>query len=243
MDNASELADYLDDQREKMEEATAEMWKMMAGWTPRADDRRRPARLLRRSLKDVAHFAGVYEQDDWFTVDERAQRFKPLLNDEYGNSAIAELVGLVSLHLAEPQPAPHGAATPNARGEMWTPIPYSVLADDEWTAARRPDPAPAAPRCRRRPRSDTTTQGKLTQDECNAAAKAFRSSALRPALLRRRHLDQEQPRRSEGGGALGGPGRVRGAARAAAPGSARRSWRSCAPRRAADPRARASPRA
>ena len=41
-------------------------------------------------LKDVAHFAGVYEQDDWFMVDERAQRFKPLMNDEYGDRAIAE---------------------------------------------------------------------------------------------------------------------------------------------------------
>ena len=70
MDNASELADYLDDQREKMEHATAEMWKMMAGWSR---EQMIDAGLLVYSgmLKDVAHFAGVYEQDDWF-ADRRA---------------------------------------------------------------------------------------------------------------------------------------------------------------------------
>ena len=59
---------------------------------------------------------------------------------------------------------------------MWTPIPYSVLADDDWTASVGPIgggitslPAKTA--------KWTTTRGKLTQDECNAAAKAFRSRA------------------------------------------------------------------
>ena len=136
MDSASELADYLDDQREKMEAATAEMWKMMAGWSR---EQMIDAGLLvyYGTLKDVAHFAGVYEQDDWLLVDERAQRFKPLMNDEYGNSAIAELVGLISLTSQNRSPH-HMARYSNERGEMWTPIPYSVLADDEWTAGVGP---------------------------------------------------------------------------------------------------------
>ncbi len=172
MDNASELADYLDDQREHMEHATAEMWKMMAGWSR---EQMIDAGLLVYSgtLKDVAHFAGVYEQDDWMLVDERAQRMKPLMNDEYGGSAIAELVGLITLTSQNRSPH-HQARYSKERGEMWSQIPYSVLADDNWTA----DVGGMAPGSSSLPEKTakwTTTQGKLTQDEVNAAAKAFHS--------------------------------------------------------------------
>ena len=33
--------------------------------------------------KDLFHVAGIYEQDDWFQVEDRVQRFQPLFNDEY----------------------------------------------------------------------------------------------------------------------------------------------------------------
>ena len=151
MDSASELADYLDDQREKMEAATAEMWKMMAGWSR---EQMIDAGLLvyYAILKDVAHFAGVYEQDDWFLVDERTQRFKPLMNDEYGNSAIAELVGLVSL--TSQDRGPHRMARySRERTEMWTSIPYSVLGRRRVDGAASGRSARASPRCRRKPRS------------------------------------------------------------------------------------------
>jgi len=48
-------------------------------------------------IRDMAHIAGVYDQDDWFTVEDRVQRFKPLFNDEYGGHLIGELVGYISL--------------------------------------------------------------------------------------------------------------------------------------------------
>lgn len=173
MDSASELADYLDDQREKMESATAEMWKMMAGWTR---EQMIDAGLLVYFgiLKDVAHFAGVYDQDDWFLVDERTQLFRPLMNDEYGNSAIAELVGLVSL--SSQDRGPHRLERYSRENtEMWTTIPYSVLDDDNWTpgvGAIGPGSTSLPPKTAKW----TTTQGKLTQDEVNAAAKAFHSA-------------------------------------------------------------------
>jgi hypothetical protein len=173
MGSASELADYFDDQREKMEEATAEMWKMMAGWTR---EQMIDAGLLVYFgiLKDVAHFAGVYDQDDWFQVDEQTQLFRPLMNDEYGNSAIAELVGLVSL--SSQDRGPHRMERYSRENtEMWTSIPYSILDDDNWT----PGVGPIGPGSSSLPPKTakwTTTQGKLTQDECNAAAKAFRSA-------------------------------------------------------------------
>src|SRR5262249_6866042 len=101
---------------------------------------------------------------------------KPLMNDEYGNSAIAELVGLVSL--TSQDRGPHRMERYSRdRTEMWTTIPYSVLADDEWTARVGPMGA-GVTTLPEKTAKWTTTQGKLTQDECNAAAKAFRSKAF-----------------------------------------------------------------
>ncbi len=174
MGSADELAEYLDHVREQMSEATTGMWKMMAGWSR---EQMIDAGLLvyYGVIKDLAHYAGVYEQDDWFTIDERAQRFKPLFNDEYGNSLVAEIVGLVSMS-SQNWSEYHMAKFSDARGEMWTPIPFSVLADDEWTAtvgAMRPGttslPSKTAPY--------TTTRGKLSQDECNRLAREFRGHA------------------------------------------------------------------
>jgi hypothetical protein len=166
-----------------MADATTEMWKMMAGWSR---EQMIDAGLLvyYGVLKDLAHFAGVYEQDDWFMVDERVQRFKPLFNDEYGGALIAEIVGYVSLQ-SQQLSEYHMAKFSNARGEMWTPIPYSVLVDDEWTPTVgeiRPGtsslPAKTAPY--------TTTRGKLSLDECNRLAKEFR-----PSAWHLRHYDDE----------------------------------------------------
>jgi hypothetical protein len=174
MDNASELADYLDHLREEMEEATQGMWKMMAGWTR---DQMIDAGLLvyYGTQKDLAHFAGVYEQEDWFTVEDRCQRFKPLMNDEYGNHLIAEIVGFVSMSSQNQSPH-HMEKFSGERGEMWTRIPYSVLVDDEWTSTVGPIrggstslPAKTA--------KYTTTRGKLTQEECNQLAREFSSTA------------------------------------------------------------------
>jgi hypothetical protein len=171
MESADELADYLDHVREQMTEATTGMWKMMAGWS-REQMIDAGSLVYYGVIKDLAHYAGVYEQDDWFTIDERVQRFKPLFNDEYGGSLIAEIVGLVSMS-SQNWSEYHMAKFSDARGEMWTPIPYSVLEDEEWTSTVGPIrpgttslPAKTAPY--------TTTRGKLSRDECNRLAREFR---------------------------------------------------------------------
>jgi hypothetical protein len=183
MDSAGDLADFFDDTREKMTEATKGMWTMMAGWSR---EQMIDAGLLvyYAVLKDLAHYAGTYEQDDWFTIDERVQRFKPLFNDEYGGMLIAEIVGLVSMS-SQNWSEYHMAKFTDARGEMWTPVPYSILSDDEWTStvgAMRPGttslPAKTA--------KYTTTRGKLTQDECNEAARSFQ-----PTAWELRHYDDD----------------------------------------------------
>jgi hypothetical protein len=183
MDSAADLADYLDSVREQMAKATAALWQVMAGWT--RDQMIDAGALVYYSvLKDLAHLAGVYEQDDWWVVDERAARFKALLNDEYGNHSVAELVGFISLSSQQGSEY-HMAKHSGARSEMWTLIPYSVLADDESTATVGPL-RPASTSLPRKTGTYTTTRGKLTQDECNAYARGFVPPTLVPEL---RHLD------------------------------------------------------
>ena len=241
MDSACELADYLDDLREKMTEATTGMWKMMAGWTR---EQMIDAGLLvyYGVLKDLAHYAGVYEQDDWFTVDERAQRFKPLFNDEYGNHLIAEIVGLVSHVLAEPERAPHGEVLERPRRDVDAgavlgarrrrvdlhgradPARQHLAAGEDRALhhhARQAQPGRVQRGWRR---SSGRAPGTCATTTTTPGSRTTRT-------IRRRRSSTRRPR----------PGPP--CSRAAAPESARRSWRSCAPRRAADPRARASPRA
>ncbi|MEZ5122205.1 MAG: hypothetical protein R2736_11615 [Solirubrobacterales bacterium] len=183
MDSAAELADYLDDLRAKMTEATAEMWKMMAGWSR---DQMVEAGLLVYSgvAKDLAHFAGVYEQSDWFDVDEQCQRFKPLMNDEYGGMLIAEIVGLLSMS-SQNHSEHHMTKFTDARGEMWTGIPYSILADDEWTSTVGPI-GPGSTALPKKTAKWTTTRGKLTQEENNRLAREFR-----PSMWELRHYDDD----------------------------------------------------
>ena len=173
MDSASELADHLDGLREQMAEATTGMWKMMAGWSR---EQMIDAGLLVYSgvTKDLAHFAGVYEQSDWFDVDEQAQRFKPLMNDEYGGSLIAEIVGLVSMS-SQQWSEYHMTKFSDARGEMWTPLPYSVLADDAWTSGVGPI-GPGSTSLPAKTAGWTTTRGKLDQEANNRLAREFRPS-------------------------------------------------------------------
>ena len=59
--------------------------------------------------------------------------------------------------------------------EMWTSIPYSVLADDNWTASVGPIGA-GSTSLPAKTAKWTTTQGKMTQEELNAAAQGFRSA-------------------------------------------------------------------
>ena len=73
---------------------------------------------------------------------------------------------------------------------MWTPIPYSVLADDDWTStigsmSTGGTDLPAKTGLWQ------TTQGKLTQDELNRRVRDFR-----PAGWDLRHYDDDTFRKA-----------------------------------------------
>ncbi|CAB4933293.1 unannotated protein [freshwater metagenome] len=170
MNNASELADYLDHMRDQMQVATANLWKRISGWT--RDQMIDAGLLVYYSVaKDLAHFAGVYSEEDWFTVEDRVQRLKPIMNDEYGGMAIAELVGYVSLSSQQGSPYTMSKFS-NAPGDMWSAVPYSPLANDEFTAGVGPIRG-GSTSLPRKTAKYTTTRGKLTADEANALARGF----------------------------------------------------------------------
>lgn len=174
MDNAATLADFLEHEREVLHQATSQLWKVMAEW--RREQLLDAGLLVYYSVpKDLFHIAGIYDQDEWMTIEERAQRFKPLMNDEYGRDLIAELVGYISLSSQQGSEYVMSKWS-GAPGDMWSTIPYSVLADSDFT---RTVGSPRGGSTSLPPKTSTwtTTQGRLTLPELNERARATRPLA------------------------------------------------------------------
>jgi hypothetical protein len=183
MDNPATLADFLEHEREVISKATSDLWTVMAGWN--RDQLIDSGLLVYYGVgKDLAHIAGVYDQDDWMLIEDRAQRFKPLMNDEYGRDLIAELVGYISLSSQQGNGYTMSKFS-GAPGDMWSTIPYSVLGDDELTRSvgpiRRGSTSLPA-----KTSTWTTTQGRLTLDEVNKRARELNPL---PVQDRFRYLD------------------------------------------------------
>ncbi|MHB1592883.1 MAG: hypothetical protein ACYCO9_13820 [Streptosporangiaceae bacterium] len=174
MDNPATLADFLEHEREVLHAATSQLWKVMAEW--RREQLLDAGLLVYYSVpKDLFHLAGIYDQDDWMTVEERAQRFKPLMNDEYGRDLIAELVGYISLSSQQGSEYVMSKWS-GAPGDMWSTIPYSVLGGYPST------PSVGAPRAGSTslpPKTSTwtTTAGRLPLAEVNQRARVTRPLA------------------------------------------------------------------
>ena len=161
----------------QVKEAMNNLWKRIAGYSR---DQMMDAGAITyfAIIKDLAHIAGVYDVDDWMKVDERAERFRPLLNDEYGRDVLGELVGLLSnpsQKLSDYSMMMHS----NAPTRMYTMIPYSVLSGEEYT----PTCGPMYPGITNLPEKKdvyTTTQGKMNLSDYNEASQGFTPAAVSP---------------------------------------------------------------
>ncbi|GAA5050721.1 hypothetical protein [Nocardia callitridis] len=185
MENASTLAETMERYRRILNEATADLWKRIASWS-REQMIDAGALVYSSVAKDFAHLAGTYRQDDWLQLDERAQRFKPLMNDEYGRDNLAEMVGLLGF--------PHQKTNEYAMARysglnqnMLSGIPYSVLTDDRFapTVGDQLSGSSSLP-----PKSGrwTTSAGRLEIAEYNDRARGFTPEVLTGA---RRYRDEE----------------------------------------------------
>ena len=170
MDNASTLADFFEHEEQVLHRATRELWREMAAWN--RDQMLDAGGIVYFTVaKDLFHIAGIYENEDWIAVDERAQRFKPLLNDEYARDFLGELLGYLSLPSQQGSPYTMSKHA-DSPAHMWSPVPYSVLVDDEFTETSGPM-RPGSTSLPPKSSTWTTTRGKLTLEEYNAEAQKF----------------------------------------------------------------------
>jgi len=125
MDSPEELTKMLEILTQKFKSAIVALWKRMAGWS-RDQMMDAGALVYFAMIKDFAHVAGCYEVDDWMKIDERADVFRPLLNDEFSRDFLGELVGLVSL--PSQQINEYAMMQHNNRPVRYlSMVPYSVL--------------------------------------------------------------------------------------------------------------------
>jgi hypothetical protein len=120
---------------EKVKDATGKLWKRISGWS--RDQMLDAGAVTYFSIfKDLAHVAGVYDADDWVMVDDRAERLRPLLNDEYSRDELVALcVGINPSNATSEYVMAQHADKPQ---KLFTPIPYSILQGEGSTATVGP---------------------------------------------------------------------------------------------------------
>jgi hypothetical protein len=181
MASAEELAETFEDLTARFKHATVELWKKMSGWS--RDQMMDAGAIMYFSMsKDLAHVAGVYQVEDWMRIDARADRFRSLLNDEFGRDFLGELVGLVDL--PSQQLPPYSMMQHSNRPARYlSHVPFSVVDGD---GASAPD-EPLAGTSHHPDKIDlyTTTRGRLPLAAYNAQARGFTPEAMAPEY---RHL-------------------------------------------------------
>lgn len=195
MDDADSLAETMESYRVILNEATADLWKRIASWS--REQMIDAGALVYSSVgKDFAHLAGIYQQSDWFELDDRVQRFKPLMNDEYARDGLGEMVGLLSFphqKTSEYQMARYSGLNQN----MMTGIPYDVLQRPEDFALTAGDRSRFSGSSSLEPKTGlwVTSAGRLDIDDYNNRARGFTPTVQQDQL---RYLDEEWVKRYHG---------------------------------------------
>ncbi|MBL8645986.1 MAG: hypothetical protein JNL46_01940 [Sphingosinicella sp.] len=167
MGSREELTETFRELNDILKDATNKLWMRMADWT-RDQLLEAGALIYFAVVKDLAHVAGVFEVEDWMEIDPRAERFRPLFNDEYGNVALGELVA--GLTFPNQQASPFTMMQHSDRPtRMLTPIPYSVLSGEDYVPTSGPIQRGTTTLD---PKVDRycTSRGRLTLEEYNRLA-------------------------------------------------------------------------
>ena len=181
MGSREELTSCFRSLTDKVKDANNKLWRRIAGWS--RDQMIDAGAITYFSIiKDLAHVAGVYEVSDWMMVDERAERFRPLFNDEYSRDALVGLcIGSHQSHRLSEYTMMHHS---NAPQRLYSMIPYSILQGEDYTLTSGPiyPGASCLP-----PKVDryTTTRGVIKLAEYNRLSREIRPSVVDPKY---RHL-------------------------------------------------------
>lgn len=136
MESAEHLTSKFLELNDILKTAMNKLWERMAEWSR---DQLFDAGALTyfTVVKDLAHVVGVFDPADWLEIDPRAERFRPLLNDEYANAVLGELVG--SLSLPSQAISPFSMMQYSDRNtRTFTPLPLSVLSGEDYVATSGP---------------------------------------------------------------------------------------------------------
>lgn len=187
MDSAADLADTFTQLVEVCARATRALYRRYADMSFQQMTEAGVYTYL-SAANGISHAAGTYRQAEWELIDDRTRRFWPLMNEEYALDAYIENYATLqgrngSFHDYYLSPVPYRAWRPNG-----TPLPgpgrnaftvsRHVLTDHDYSLRVNPNgtkdfhgtsalPAKSTP--------FTTTLGRLSEDEVNAAARAFSS--------------------------------------------------------------------
>lgn len=170
MSSREELIETLRSLNDILREATNKLWLRMADWS-RETLLDAGALTYFSAIKELAHVAGVYEVSDWMEIDPRAERFRSVLNDEYSNLLLGELVAGLTLPSQQRSPFTMMKLADRAVG-MLTSLPYSVLAGEDYV----PSCGPIQPGSTLlEPKQDRyrTSRGTLTLAEYNRLTREF----------------------------------------------------------------------
>ena len=178
MGSKEELTRTLESCAEILKDTTAKLWKRFAGYS-REQLMDAGALTYYNIIKDFAHVAACYEADDWNKIDERADRFRVLLNDEYGNQILGALFVPLSCpsHQCHPYTMMQHSNLPK---RSYSPLSAALLQDPDYVASVGDGIRPGSPIF---PKRSTVTAPRraswVLPNSTNAPATASRSCAPR----------------------------------------------------------------
>ncbi|OLS40729.1 hypothetical protein [Bacillus sp. MRMR6] len=179
MGSRQELLQSMKDINKLVKQMIAKLWIKISTWS-RDQMMDAGALVYYSSIKDLAHMAGTYRQEDWFTIDPRAERFRPMLNDEVGRDLLGEMVGILSLPY-QSRDEYHMSAYSNSSNEMFSPVPYSILENHDYSLRVNEAGVKMGEGVTHLPPKTglyTTSAGKFSLDELNEKARNFTPKML-----------------------------------------------------------------
>jgi hypothetical protein len=192
MDDAADLAETFDGMAAELTEATRKLYSRFAEMSFDQMTEAGMQTYLRAPV-DALMMAGEYRQADWDYVDDRTRRLWPLFNEEYSLDAYVDnfaaltgLEGSANEYYLHPVlysswrrggakgPLPH----PGRGAHM---IPGHVLSDHDYSLRVNPNglaDSKGTTSLREKTSTYWTTQGRLSEEELNAAARSFESPLI-----------------------------------------------------------------
>jgi hypothetical protein len=192
MGSRTELAETLEGLTELLMSTTRALYEKFSGMTLRAMTDAGTSAYFRCAV-DFSHIAGTYHEEAWSSIDERAERFREIMTEEYALDAyVDDMVGMsgyaggASDYYLNPVSYASWRRAGSARGPLprngrrsFT-VPAHVLVDHDYSL-RVDLPASSPTISRTIPRKETkylTTHGRVSVEALNEMARSFKSPVL-----------------------------------------------------------------